>query len=97
MGAQWKHKGRVAAADARGRLFSKLVKEIIIAGFKSAFLPYREKADLLAEITAELAKIKVPANGKTREVVRPAPSEVQRAGAPTSPDDPRPSTDILRQ
>ncbi|MCA9673995.1 MAG: YebC/PmpR family DNA-binding transcriptional regulator [Kofleriaceae bacterium] len=31
MGAQWKHKGRVAAADARGRLFSKLVKEIIIA------------------------------------------------------------------
>ena len=73
------------------------IKEIIIAGFKSAFLPYREKADLLAEITAELAKIKVPANGKTREVVRPAPSEVQRAGAPTSPDDPRPSTDILRQ
>ena len=31
------------------------IKEIIIAGFKSAFMPYREKADLLAEISAELA------------------------------------------
>jgi adenosine deaminase len=31
------------------------IKEIIIAGFKSAFMPYREKADLLAEISRELA------------------------------------------
>lgn len=31
------------------------IKEIIIAGFKSAFMPYREKADLLAEIAKELA------------------------------------------
>ncbi|MBP9088787.1 MAG: adenosine deaminase [Kofleriaceae bacterium] len=36
------------------------IKEIIIAGFKSAFMPYREKADLLAEISAELAKVVVP-------------------------------------
>ena len=33
------------------------IKEIVIAGFKSAFMPYREKADLLAEISAELATI----------------------------------------
>lgn len=31
MGAQWKQKHRVAAADQRGRLFGKLAKEIMIA------------------------------------------------------------------
>ncbi len=31
MGAQWKQKGRVAAADAKGRIFTKLAKEIIVA------------------------------------------------------------------
>lgn len=31
MGAQWKQKGRTAAADAKGRLFGKLAKEIMIA------------------------------------------------------------------
>ena len=31
MGAQWKQKGREAAANAKGRVFSKLAKEIIIA------------------------------------------------------------------
>jgi len=36
----------------------KTIKEIIIAGFKSAFMPYREKADLCAEISRELATFK---------------------------------------
>jgi len=31
MGAQWKQKGREQSADAKGRLFSKLAKEVIIA------------------------------------------------------------------
>lgn len=31
MGAQWKHKGRTEHAAAKGQLFTKLVKEIIIA------------------------------------------------------------------
>jgi YebC/PmpR family DNA-binding regulatory protein len=31
MGAQWKHAGRQASANARGKVFSKLAKEIIIA------------------------------------------------------------------
>ncbi|MFO0685046.1 MAG: YebC/PmpR family DNA-binding transcriptional regulator [Sandaracinus sp.] len=31
MGAQWKQKGREAAANAKGRVFSKIAKEIIIA------------------------------------------------------------------
>src|SRR3954464_265630 len=33
------------------------IKEIIIAGFKSAFMPYREKADFLSEISRELAAV----------------------------------------
>jgi YebC/PmpR family DNA-binding regulatory protein len=31
MGAQWKHAGRIASAAAKGKIFSKLAKEIIIA------------------------------------------------------------------
>ncbi|MDY7226160.1 YebC/PmpR family DNA-binding transcriptional regulator [Hyalangium rubrum] len=31
MGAQWKHKGRVENANAKGRIFTKLVKEIMVA------------------------------------------------------------------
>src|SRR5690606_9149906 len=31
MGAQWKQKGREQSADAKGRAFSKLAKEIIVA------------------------------------------------------------------
>jgi adenosine deaminase len=36
------------------------IKEIIIAGWKSAFMPYREKADMLAEISRELAGFQDP-------------------------------------
>jgi adenosine deaminase len=36
------------------------IKEIIIDGFKSAFMPYREKADLVAEISRELAAVPDP-------------------------------------
>jgi adenosine deaminase len=75
------------------------IKDIIVAGFKSAFMPYREKADLLAEITAELATFQAPANGKAR-AKEPRPVT---AGGPATPDvvaepePPVPSTEILRQ
>jgi YebC/PmpR family DNA-binding regulatory protein len=36
MGAQWKHKGKVNAADAKGRIFTKLAKEIIVAAKSGA-------------------------------------------------------------
>ncbi len=38
----------------------RTIKEIIIAGFKSAFMPYREKSDLLAEISRELSQYDDP-------------------------------------
>ncbi|HTJ46568.1 MAG TPA: adenosine deaminase [Kofleriaceae bacterium] len=53
------------------------IKDIIIAGFKSAFMPYREKADLLAEISAELANVTAPANGKAEQ---PKPQPPVEAG-----------------
>jgi len=74
------------------------IKDTIIAGFKSAFMPYREKADLLAEITAELATFVAPQNGKA---LKPKPPAVVDAGCatvePGEPDAPKPSTEILRQ
>ena len=36
MGAQWKAKGKALVADAKGRLFGKLVKEIIVAARSGA-------------------------------------------------------------
>jgi adenosine deaminase len=44
------------------------IKEIIIAGFKSAFMPYREKADLVAEISRELASFQDPRGEVTGRV-----------------------------
>jgi adenosine deaminase len=76
------------------------IKDIIIAGFKSAFMPYREKADLLAEITAELATVQAPANGKGKAVARSGPVESNVTPPSATPDDPpaqNPSTEILRQ
>jgi len=32
MGAQWKAKGKAASAAVKGKIFSKLAKEIMIAG-----------------------------------------------------------------
>ena len=45
------------------------IKEIIIAGFKSAFMPYREKADLVAEINRELSQF-----DNDRAVTEPDPA-----------------------
>lgn len=44
------------------------IKEVLIAGFKSAFLPYREKSDLLRSITTELETFSEPANGKSAKL-----------------------------
>ncbi len=46
------------------------IKEILISGFKSAFLPYREKADLLKAITKELDGYTMPANGASTRDLR---------------------------
>ncbi len=72
------------------------IKDIIIAGFKSAFMPYREKADLLAEISAELAAVVAPTNGKVAEKPQPPVEAGCVTAAASPPAEPKPSTEILR-
>jgi len=49
MGAQWKHKGRMAAADAKGRVFTKLAKEIMIAARGGADIEMNSRLRLAVE------------------------------------------------
>jgi adenosine deaminase len=78
------------------------IKEVIIAGFKSAFIPYREKVDMLKAVIAELSNFKEPTNGKAvdsrldtdgddagRTPAAPEP-------APSPEIEPEPSTPIVR-
>jgi adenosine deaminase len=63
------------------------IKEIIIAGFKSAFMPYREKADLTAEISRELAKFEDPrgeVTGRVGLVESGEPTTAEKPAAPPS-------------
>ncbi|HEY6038680.1 MAG TPA: adenosine deaminase [Kofleriaceae bacterium] len=61
------------------------IKEIIISGFKSAFMPYREKADLVAEISRELATYEDPLGAVSGRV------GLVESGQPTSPQPPAPA------
>lgn len=49
MGAQWKQKGRLAAADAKGRVFTKLAKEIMIAARNGADIDMNSRLRLAVE------------------------------------------------
>jgi len=75
------------------------IKEVIVAGFKSAFLPYREKTDILTQVTAELAKVEAPSNGQSKR--GHVDTEVQQVGAGgkaphEEPSEPEPTTEITR-
>jgi YebC/PmpR family DNA-binding regulatory protein len=49
VGAQWKQKGRLAAADAKGRTFTKLAKEIMIAARNGAEIDMNPRLRLAVE------------------------------------------------
>ncbi len=65
------------------------IKEIIISGFKSAFMPYREKADLLAEISAELATFHPPAIAERQVAAPGAPAATPASGQIKAKVEPR--------
>ncbi len=69
MGAQWKHAGRVASGAAKGRLFSKLAKEIIIAA-KAGADPAMNPRLRLAVDTAK--KASMPKDTLERSIKRGA-------------------------
>jgi adenosine deaminase len=76
------------------------IKEIIIAGFKSSFMPYREKVDLLKVVTQELEKFQAPSNGKAVERRAATQPELHEAGCvtvtPEQPPEATPVTEIVR-
>ena len=72
------------------------IKEVLIAGFKSAFLPYREKSDLLRSINAELATFSAPSNGETRAKPTDAASANCIVPEPTAEPTAEPITEITR-
>ena len=57
MGAQWKAKGKALVADARGRLFTKLVKEITVAARGGADPAGNAKLRLVVE---QARKVSMP-------------------------------------
>jgi adenosine deaminase len=61
------------------------IKEIIISGFKSAFMPYREKADLVAEVSRELSRYEDP-RGEVTGRVGLVESGQPTSSSPASPD-----------
>jgi uncharacterized RDD family membrane protein YckC len=58
MGAQWKQKGRVAAADAKGRVFTKLAKEIMIAARNGADVSMNPRLRLAVEAAKKASMTK---------------------------------------
>jgi YebC/PmpR family DNA-binding regulatory protein len=58
MGAQWKQKGRVAAADAKGRVFTKLAKEIMIAARNGADISMNPRLRLAVEAAKKASMTK---------------------------------------
>lgn len=73
------------------------IKEVIISGFKSAFVPYREKVDVLARMNQELAQFRAPSNGASAESAERYPDADPTARPTTDPDEvDTPVTDIVR-
>ncbi len=67
------------------------IKTIIISGFKSAFLPYREKADVLKEINKELeAFVEPPGERPSRERAVELVEAGCATAAPAPPPPPAP-------
>jgi len=58
MGAQWKQKGRAAAADAKGRIFTKLAKEIMIAARNGADVSMNPRLRLAVEAAKKASMTK---------------------------------------
>ncbi|RMH41528.1 MAG: adenosine deaminase [Deltaproteobacteria bacterium] len=72
------------------------IKDVVVSGFKSAFLPYREKADLLRDVTRELATFQAPANGRTARDDADFRQAACAAPQPDAAEPPQPATDITR-
>ena len=69
MGAQWKAKGKAQAADARGKLFGKLAKEIMVAARGGADPAGNSKLRLVLE---QARKVSMPKDTLERAIKKGA-------------------------
>ena len=69
MGAQWKAKGKALVADARGKLFGKLVKEITVAARGGADPTSNSKLRLVVE---QARKVSMPKDTLERAIKKGA-------------------------
>ena len=69
MGAQWKAKGKAQAADARGKLFGKLAKEIMVAARGGADPAGNSKLRLVVE---QARKVSMPKETLDRAIKKGA-------------------------
>jgi len=69
MGAQWKAKGKAAAADARGKLFGRLAKDIMVAARSGADPASNSKLRLVVE---QARKVSMPKDTLDRAIKKGA-------------------------
>jgi len=69
MGAQWKEKGKALAADAKGKLFGKLVKDIMIAARSGADPKDNAKLRMVVE---QARKVSMPRDTLERAIKKGA-------------------------
>jgi len=69
MGAQWKAKGKAAAADARGKLFGRLAKDIMVAARSGADPASNAKLRLVVE---QARKVSMPKDTLDRAIKKGA-------------------------
>jgi YebC/PmpR family DNA-binding regulatory protein len=69
MGAQWKAKGKAAAADARGKLFGRLAKDIMVAARSGADPAANSKLRLVVE---QARKVSMPKETLERAIKKGA-------------------------
>ncbi len=69
MGAQWKAKGKAAAADARGKLFGRLAKDIMVAARSGADPSLNSRLRLVVE---QARKVSMPKDTLDRAIKKGA-------------------------
>lgn len=69
MGAQWKAKGKAAAADARGKLFGRLAKDIMVAARNGADPSSNSRLRLVVE---QARKVSMPKDTLDRAIKKGA-------------------------
>ena len=67
MGAQWKAKGKAQAADARGKLFGRLAKDIMVAARSGADPASNSRLRLVVE---QARKVSMPKETLERGALR---------------------------